>query len=220
MKVAICLPSHSVNHALFTHCLGAMIARTVRERPDIELLPISVQGTLPRVRNRLFRDAVKADAAYSLWHDNDHVFPDWALLRLLSLNLQVVGINQPTRSLSPVPTARNEAGDRIYTTPAQWAEREIERVRYMGFGICLIDMSIVTVLEEHAKAQRRRSIYPLFSQLMTPDPDQIVGEDTFFCDAMAEAGIPLHIDHCLSWETRHLATIPISMADALEKRPA
>jgi len=220
VKIAICLPSHSLSHARFTHCLAAMVAFTLKARPELVLETISVQGTLPRVRNCLFRDALAARADYSLWLDNDHVFPESALIRLLSLNLPVVGINQPTRSLTPVPTARNAAGERIYTTPEQAAARNIEAVRHMGFGICLIDMKIVGKLQDNAKARKRASIFPLFSQMMTPDPDQVVGEDSFFCDLMAELGIPLHIDHWLSWETKHLATVPISMADALEKRPA
>lgn len=220
MKIAICLPSHSINHGHFTHCLAALIARTARERPDLELQPITVQGTLPRVRNRLFRDALSARAGFSLWIDNDHVFPDWALLRLLEIGQPIVGINQPTRSLEPLPTARNEAKERIYTTREQADAREVERVRHLGFGMVLIDMSIVGTLETLAKERKRRSIYPLFDQIMSPDPDRVVGEDSFFCDAMTEAGIPLHIDHWLSWETKHLATVPISMADALAKRPA
>lgn len=220
MKVAICLPSHSVSHAQFTHCLSRLVTRTARERPDLEIETLTVQGTLPRVRNRLFRDALAIGASHTLWLDNDHTFPDWALLRLIDLGLPVVGINQPTRSLQPVPTARNEAGERIYTTPEQAGAREVERVRYIGFGICLIDMAIVETLEADARARKRRSIYPLFDQMMTPDPDRVVGEDAFFCNLMAECGIPVHVDHWLSWETRHLATLPISLADALAARPA
>lgn len=220
MKIAICLPSHSQSHARFTHCLSAMVAFTLKARPELILETISVQGTLPRVRNALFRDALAARADYSLWLDNDHVFPETALLRLLSLGLPVVGINQATRSLTPVPTARNAAGERIYTTPEQAAAQAVEPVRYMGFGICLIDMKIVAALRDHARARKRPSIFPLFSQMMTPDPDQVVGEDTFFCNLMAELGIPLHVDHLLSWQTSHLATVPITMADALARRPA
>lgn len=158
-------------------------------------------------------------ATHALWLDNDHSFPEWALIRLLSLNLTVVGINQPTRSLDPIPTARNDARELVYTTPEQAAAEEIERVRYMGLGICLVDVrALVAALARPVDGRMRSSIFPLFEQRMSPDPDVIVGEDTWFCNKLADAGVAIYIDHLLSWEARHLATVPISMADALAKR--
>jgi hypothetical protein len=219
VKIAICLPAHGVAQAHFTHSLSRMVARTLKERPDLELETITALGTLPRVRNRLFRDAMASGASHALWLDNDHVFPDWALIRLLSLELAVVGINQPTRSLDPIPTARDEAGELIYTTPEQAAAKAVERVRYMGLGICLMDVrALVAALARPVGGRLPKSIFPLFEQRMSPDPDIIVGEDTWFCNRLAEADVPIHIDHFLSWEARHLATVPISMADALAKR--
>lgn len=219
MKIAILLPAHGVAQAYFTHSLTRMVVRTLKEQPAAEIETITALGTLPRVRNRLFRDAMACGATHALWLDNDHSFPEWALLRLLSLDLIVVGINQPTRSLNPIPTARDQAGELVYTTAEQAAAKEIEQVRYMGLGICLIDVrALVTALARPVGGRIPSSIFPLFDQRMSPDPDVIVGEDTWFCNRLAKAGVPIHIDHLLSWETRHLATVPISMADALAKR--
>jgi hypothetical protein len=221
MKIAILLPAHAVAQAHFTHSLARMVVRTLREQPAVEIETITALGTLPRVRNRLFRDAMACGATHALWLDNDHVFPEWALIRLLSLDLTIVGINQPTRSLAPIPTARNHAGELIYTTHEQAAAKDVEQVRYMGLGICLIDVPVlVAALAKPVGGRVPKSIFPLFEQRMSPDPDVIVGEDTWFCNRLHEAGVPIHIDHLLSWETRHLATVPISMADALKGRAA
>lgn len=219
MKIAILLPAHGVAQAYFAHSLTRMVVKTLKEHPAAEIETITALGTLPRVRNRLFRDAMACGATHALWLDNDHSFPEWALIRLLSLGLAVVGVNQPTRSLSPIPTARDAAGRLVYTTAEQAAAKEIEQVRYMGLGICLIDVpALVTALARPVGGRMPPSIFPLFEQRMSPDPDVIVGEDTWFCNKLAEAGVPIHIDHMLSWEARHLATIPISMADALAAR--
>jgi hypothetical protein len=219
MKIAILLPAHGVAQADFTHSLSRMVVRTLKEHPDAEIETITALGTLPRVRNRLFRDAMKCGATHALWLDNDHIFPETALIRLLSLGLTVVGVNQPTRSLTPIPTVRNAAKELVYTTAGQAAAKEVEQVRYMGLAICLIDVpALVLALARPVAGRMPPSIFPLFETRMSPDPDQVVGEDTWFCNRLADAGVPIHIDHWLSWEARHLATVPISMADALAAR--
>jgi hypothetical protein len=219
MKIAILLPAHGVAQADFTHSLTRMVVRTLKEHPQAEIETITALGTLPRVRNRLFRDAMKWGATHALWLDNDHIFPETALIRLLSLGLTVVGVNQPTRSLTPIPTVRNAAQELVYTTAEQAAAKEVEQVRYMGLGICLIDVpALVLALARPVAGRMPSSIFPLFETRMSPDPDQVVGEDIWFCNRLADAGVPIHIDHWLSWEARHLATVPISMADALAAR--
>lgn len=228
MKVAICIPCHSTAHAWFVQSLAQMITRTLTqgiERDGERIVPqlntsVLMSSVLPRTRNRFVRDAMNAKADYMLWLDADHIFPDWTLLRLLSIPQPVIGITQPTRGKPTGPTAAQGDGSRVYTTPEQVKDKVLERVRFMGLGICLMDMKVINRLALQAAKEGRTSVFPLFDCVMTDNPDEILGEDMFFCNRLAEADIPIHVDHVLSWETRHIASLALGMDDALAQRSA
>ena len=227
MKIAICIPCHSTAPGAFVQCLAQMITRTMAQgvaRGGERVTPqlntsVLTSSVLPRSRNRFVRQAMAMGADYLLWLDSDHICPDWTLLRLLGIPQPVIGVTQPTRSDKPVPTAFQGDGARVYSTPELVAQKAVERVRFMGLGICLMDMSIINKLSLQAAKEKRTSIFPLFDTTMTENPDEIVGEDIFFCNRLDAAGIPIHVDHYLSWETRHIASLAVSMADALAQRP-
>jgi hypothetical protein len=228
MKIALCIPTHASCHGWFVQSLANMMTRTLAQGIEVDGKKVQPQlGTsvlmssnLSKSRNRFFRDAMGAKADYLLTLDADHVFPDWTLLRLLGLGQPVVGISQPMRGRPTAPTAFQGDGARVYTTPELVADKALEQVRFIGLGICLIDMKVVVKLALQAAKEGRSSVFPLFAQTMTEDPDASHGEDAFFCDRLTAAGIPIHVDHILSWETRHIASLPISMKDALDQREA
>lgn len=230
MKVAICFPSAGTTHAWFTHSLNQMTIRTLTEGVKVggeivkpELRTFSLVGDRVRNRNRLFRDVMGWGADHLLTFDTDHTFPDWTAIRLIELlgqGLRVVGINQPIRGKPTAPATMIADGKRLYTTKEQADGNNVEQVRYMGLGIAAIDMKIVNRLTIEAVKRKRQSIFPLFATIMTSDPEKMQGEDTFFCERLAEAEIPIHIDHYLSWHTYHIASIPLSMQDALDQRAA
>ena len=228
MKVAICIPTHASCQAGFVQSLANMIARTLAEGIEVEgtrVVPqlgtsVLTSSVLPRSRNRFVRDAMKAGADAMLWLDADHVFPDWTLLRLLGLPQEVVGITQPTRGRPTAPTAFQGDGARVYTTPELVERKAVEQVRFMGLGICLMRMGVMNKLALQAAKEGRDSLFPLFDATMTANPDEIVGEDAFFCNRLAAAGVPIHVDHILSWHVGHIAALPLSMQDALDQRAA
>lgn len=221
MKIFIAVPCHATAHAWFVQSLAQMISRSVATGLDGKRLSINTQVRLSsevaKSRNLLMRDAIASGADRLLWLDSDHIFPDWALLRLLGIDLPVIGITQPTRSAAPLPTAFQADGSRVYTTPDMVRDKIVEQVAAIGLGICLIDLAIVPQLEAQAAAEGR-SLYPLFDRTMTDDPERSDGEDAYFCRRLHAAGIPIHVDHLLSWETKHIAQIPVGMAEALRSR--
>ena len=222
MKIFIAIPCHATAHAWFVQALAQMISRSVATRLNGETLMINTQvrlsSELAKSRNLLMRDAIASGADRMLWLDSDHIFPDWTLLRLLSIELPVIGITQPTRAAAPVPTAFQADGSRVYTTPELVRDKIVERVAAIGLGVCLVNLGIVPQLEAQA-AEEKRALYPLFDRTMTDDPERSDGEDAYFCRRLHAAGIPIHVDHLLSWETKHIAQIPVGMADALRARP-
>ena len=182
--------------------------------PQIEIFMRS-SSVLPQLRNMLVKDAMAWGANYLLWLDSDQKFPDEALLRLLSLNRRVVGVNYPRRVAPHSPTATGLDGKLIRTTEEAARANEVTPVLSMGFGCCLIDMTIFETLQDHALASGRKGIWPLFAIEMLNDGTDIIGEDVFFFRRLHEAGIAVHLDHALSWTIGHVHQRVLTNADTL-----
>jgi hypothetical protein len=99
MKIAICSPVHSTVTMEYAYSLTTMVHWTDHAeivfngepvRPEITAF-MERSSVLPQIRNRLVKSAVGYRADYLLWVDADMSFPKESLLRLLSLNLPVVG---------------------------------------------------------------------------------------------------------------------------------
>ena len=58
--------------------------------------------------------------------------------------------------------------------------------------------------------------YPWFDTPWIEENEKHIGEDTFFCVRCKEAGIPIYVDHDLSWEVRHIGEHEFGMEDLLE----
>jgi hypothetical protein len=212
MKIAICTPHYGDVTAEFAYSLAKMMARTAQAQiefngevvlPTIELFMRS-SSIVSQLRNILVRDALAWGANYLLWLDADQKFPDEALLRLLSLNLPAVGVNYPRRVPPYRPTATGLDGNLLRTTEQLAREGAVEQVLSLGFGCCLMDMTIFDVLQRQALADGEEGMWPLFNVEMLGDGTQIVGEDVFFFRRLQRAGIALHLDHALSWNIGHV----------------
>jgi hypothetical protein len=57
-------------------------------------------------------------------------------------------------------------------------------------------------------------MWPLFAIEMLDDGTRIVGEDVFFFRRLREAGIPVYLDHPLSWTIGHVHQSVLTNADA------
>lgn len=96
---------------------------------------------LPKSRQEIVEDAIKAKCTHVLFVDSDQVFPGSTVHRLAQWGKQVVGCNVATKVLPSAPTVRNEspdwfAGSPVYSTGA----RGLEEVWRIGCGILLIDL--------------------------------------------------------------------------------
>lgn len=222
MKIAICTPHYGDVTAEFAFSLAKMMTRTAQTQinfngqvlfPEMELFMRS-SSVLPQLRNILIRDAIAWGANYLLWLDADQKFPDDSLLRLLWHNLPVVGANYPRRVHPHLPTAAGLDGRLVATTEALARQGAVSEVLSLGFGCCLIDMTVFGTLEQQARAEGEASMWPLFLVEMLDDGTQIVGEDVFFFRRLRRAGIPVHVDHSLSWSIGHVHQRVLTNADA------
>ncbi len=222
MKIAICTPHYADVTAAYARSLSKMLLRTagssisfnnVVTPPSFEVF-MRKSSVLPRCRNTLVKDALEWQANYLLWIDADHSFPEDALLRLLSLNLPVVGANYPRRAKPTWPTAVSLDGEFVWTTEDLARSREVVQVRHLGLGFCLIDMNVIHALRQEAPGR------PLFALEMVGEGLEVVAEDVFFFRRVNEAGFGVYLDHALSWHIGHVHDRIVTNADAIAERDA
>lgn len=222
MKIAICTPYHGDVAADFAYSLGRMLLATVQTQiefngqivhPQIELF-FRTSSILPQLRNMLVQEALSWGANYLLFADSDHSFPEDALMRLLAPNLPVVGVNYPRRVAPHRPTATGLDGELVWTTEDDARSGLIVQVRSLGFGLCLIDRTVFETLYQHALATGADSIWPLFAMEMKGDGTGAVGEDVYFFRKLHAAGVPVYLDHSLSWAVGHVHQRVLTNAEA------
>jgi hypothetical protein len=232
LKVALCIPAHRQVEAKWAKSLADLIAYSSRatvyhdDQPaqfEFETIVVS-SSLLPESRNRLVAEAWKWDADYMLWLDADHVFPCDALLRLLSRSQLVVGCNYARRCTPTYPTAskygEDDAMDLVWTTEEKAKANELEEVAHVGLGVCLIDMRLYHCLEVAAKEAGRDTIWPLFKMEPKPNGIGFIGEDVHYFKTIRDAGIPVYLDHGVSWEVGHVGETIFTNAHCEVQKPA
>ncbi len=127
--------------------------------------------------------------SHLLFLDCDQTFPSSTMRRLLVHKKPVVAANVATKGFPTKPTARR-VGDLVYTTENSKGLEQVDRV---GTGIMMIDLSIMSSIPK-----------PWFSASSVAEDGEQYGEDWWFCQQLEKSGIPIYIDHDLSWEVGHL----------------
>ncbi len=215
-----------MTHATYAYSLAKMVLKTTQSRiifngsettPEIEIF-LRHSTVLPNGRNTLVKEALDWGANYLLWVDSDHSFPDTSLLRLLSLNLPVVGVNQARRSTPTSPMAVGLDGNLIWTTEEMARAEEITAVSGMGLNLCLIDATVFGTIHRHALENGRDNFWPLFAFEPVPGSPESKGEDYYFFRLLSEAGIPAYVDHALSWSVLHMHQKALSNADTIAQK--
>lgn len=210
MKIAICLPVHGDTRALFTQKLARMLIASYANwpklgRPDPLEIEVFLAESSSVARNREWlgvqAENWKADAI--LWLDSDQTFPAETLLRLVSLNLPVVGCNSPRREERARPSAKilDESGNlvELYTTREKIEQRVVEPVAFMGLPVCLVSMAALAGIER-----------PHFSG---------ENEDFYFFSKLRAAGIEPMLDHLLSADVGHIRNQLLTNDHSLAARP-
>ncbi len=154
-------------------------------------------SVLPMLRQKIVQKAIEKEATHLLFVDTDQVFPVSTLTRLLRHHKDVVACNIATKSIPASPTARKKTSDPkgfpIFTTEHS---KGLERVWRIGTGVMLINLRIFSKMPK-----------PWFPIEWAENGEQCVGEDWGFCKKLDHAGIPIYIDHELSWEIEHLGRL-------------
>jgi len=204
MRIVVCIPVYRQAEALFVSSAMNMASRFLTTGMELGGRPLRPElwtcvftsADLAANRNRLAERALEWGADFILWADADHVFPDHALIRLFSLNLPVVGCNYPTRVPPLVPTALGFDGRPVATTEKLAREGKVEPVAALGLGLCLMRADLLARIPK-----------PWFAFA------DGLSEDRRFFGMLREAGVPVHVDHALSWELGHIGAQTFTNAD-------
>lgn len=231
IRLAVCIPCYGDTKAKFTlslslaliHFLNCKIVdaegNDVPREVDIFMVSCSM---LTESRHRLVGEALTWGATHLLWLDADHVFPPDTIPRLLSHNLDVVGANYARRASPTAPTAcridknddDEDVKNLVYTTREKAEAGEVEEVAHLGFGVCLMDMRVLDLLQTHADEHGDGNFMPLFEMQSNPGKAGMIGEDVFFFRKVREAGGRVFCDHALSWEVGHIGEHILTNAHA------
>jgi hypothetical protein len=235
IRLAIGIPTYGDPKSKFmystlvalNHLHSAKIVDAEGNDVPIEVEIIMVSGSaLTESRTRILGEALSWGATHLLWLDADHVFPPDAFLRLLSHNKDVVGCNYARRNIPTAPVAAKTVTDDptqdnrnlVYTTLEKAQAGELEEVDHTGFGVCLMNMAVVDMLQAKADADGEASFLPLFKFSERPNGGGLIGEDAFFFEKVRNAGGKVYIDHALSWEVGHIHEHIITNAHAVAQK--
>jgi hypothetical protein len=197
MKVAICVPCRDSVMSGFCFDLAKMVGYHSRNTKD-EIYIYQMPGTLIfHQREKLAKEALAAGAEAILWIDSDMRFPSDTLERLLSHNVDIVGVNATTRREPILPTALDlEVVDDtpVFRKVETRGKDYVEEVAAVGFGVTLTRKSVFDKMPQ-----------PWFDILWT-DKGGILGEDVHFCIKAQDFGIKTYVDHVLSPYIKHIGT--------------
>ena len=231
IKLAVCTPVYGDTKSKFTLSLAQALIHFLecnitdhegnRLEREVDIFMVSC-SMLTEGRHRLVGEALKWGATHLLWLDADHVFPVDTIPRLLAHNLDVVGANYARRGSPTAPTAcRIEQADDgedlknlVYTTQEKAQAGEVEEVAHLGFGVCLMSMGVLDMLQVHADQHGDGNFMPLFEMKASEGKRGMIGEDVFFFKKCREAGAKIYVDHALSWEVGHIAEQILTNAHA------
>jgi hypothetical protein len=238
IKLAICIPSYGNPEALFMQSLLNAIEHWNRakltdengeEYEKVVETFIIQSSMLTESRHMLVGEAINCGADYMLWCDADHIFEADSICRLWARNVDVVGCNYARRGKPTAPVAakvvveqdaENDHKNLVYTDAGKAADNLLEEVDHMGFGLCLIRMSIFDRLQLHAESKGEKSFLPLFVFKPKEDGSGMIGEDVYFFGKIREAGIKVWCDHGVSWTVGHITNIVLTNAHAVTQRDA
>lgn len=203
--LSICLPMGDKVHAGFAHDLAVATGYyAATQSPDMQFH--IRQGTiLAEERSHLCDAALENDADWLIFIDSDMRFPKDTFERLIAHGEPVVAANCSKRRHPVGPTSRT-SDDKFQLNPV-WPDYEkkgLEKIATTGFGVVCIHASVFKGIA-----------YPWFDTPWVEENERHIGEDVFFCIRCKEAGIPIYVDHDLSWEVKHVGEHEFGMEDLI-----
>lgn len=169
-------------------------------------------SVLAEARQECVKRSIEAGADWIFSVDSDMRFPVNAIDGMMAHDVDVIAANCSKRKRPVGPTARrrNAGFNDERESDVVWPDPNvhgIEQVETVGFGVILIKTQVFKRIE-----------WPWFTQPWHDDAQRSIGEDIMFCIRCRDAGIPIYIDHDLSWAVSHLGLYPYGMQDVLAER--
>lgn len=137
--------------------------------------------------------ARKNECSDILFIDDDMVFPDDTLERLMSHHKEIVGVFSYSRVLPLSPTVMFLDENKQYVPQDKMADWQLKRPTQLfecwavGMGVALIDMDVFNKTKE-----------PWFNVKTHDNGKVLLGEDAYFCARAHEAGIGTWCDPAIS----------------------
>ena len=211
LKIGIALASHDIVPVTFAYDLATLCTFSTAQLMANDAVTFGVNliaGTyIHAARQEMMETLIREGATHALWLDTDMRFPKDALLRLLSRNVPLIGINYCKRGWTPQYVALKTIGSqgkRLVTGPDSTGIEEVEAI---GFGLVLMDMRIAADLPAPP--------WFYFGQ-NEKEPGRWMGEDVTFCEVVRKAGHKVYVDHDLSKECKHTGTFEWRLEHAAE----
>ena len=203
LRVLVVVPSGSHWVADFATSLISLVAKfaavPVKGYTKHELRVANIKGSiLPKSRLSGVEAAIACDATHLLFLDSDHTFPPDLLHRLLACEKDVVAANCVTKTIPALPTARLKDsadihGELVYTDRDSTG---LQRVWRVGTGVMLLSRKAFMQLPRDAFAMEYKTEVATYQ-----------GEDWTMCEALEKAGVPIYIDHGVSWDVGHVGML-------------
>lgn len=215
LRIAVCIPAGQFENWT-VQCVANMMANFLESNCGSGVksktcrLFIVESSILPEARTGCILSALKYEATHIMWVDSDMVFPWDSIQQLLKHGKHFVGCNYPRRHPPHIPTAyktTNEDMTAIGEEGLVWTTDQdtgLQEVTHVGFGLVLMEMSVVLGIREHFGHE-----YPFFE--LPSKGWKYGGEDVHFCHAAMKAGFKVYIDHDLSKEVAHLGQMPCTL---------
>jgi len=180
IKIALCVPTNRGVKGLTAECLMKMVEFTPHK-----IIPfVASEGyTIAENRNCLAARAIRSGATHMMFIDDDMVFPEDTIMRLLAHNKDIMGVKYQPRQVSS-----NHATGMFKTNiePDQIPTDRIYPCDGVGTGIMLINLDVFKKIER-----------PWFDFITHEVGMIITGEDFYFCYKAKDAGCEVWADPTL-----------------------
>lgn len=198
MKIALAICHRQVGYPEMWRHLQSLIQTTAKEGHHV--IQMASEGlVVGEMRTQLVEEALAIGCEAVCFLDDDHVFPDQALNRLIAWDVPVVGALYPVRSGDHHSTALKAKG--VGFRGLDQAERAVDglvTVDALGMGLTLIRRDVFETLP-----------HPWFRVEHQHGRD--VDDGMRFCAAAKSDGITLYVDAGL--KIGHLALVAVTYAE-------
>lgn len=157
---------------------------------EVKFSIMSGASLISKVRQAALDQSIKEGYDHLLMLDDDMVFPPYTADMLLRHKLPFVAANYNRK----VPIENAALAFDFEGKPVDSAVRfGLEKVYFVGTGVCLINLSAVKDIPK-----------PHFEVLWSEERNSYEGEDFYFCKKLSDHGIDIYIDHDLSRHIGHV----------------